>query len=93
MSFRPAAGFSMQHIYPSLYAAISRNVFRTFFVAFLLRQLIFVFSSITLLDLFDFHFSSEIALSVAYSSAKQFWPFRSSSSIACGQKNLCWIYL
>ena len=33
-----------------------------------------------------FLFSSEIAFSVAYSSAKQFWSFLSSSSIACARK-------
>ena len=35
-----------------------------------------------------FSFSSEIAFSVAYSSAKQFWSFLSSSSIACARKKL-----
>ena len=37
---------------------------------------------------FLFYFSSEIAFSVAYSSAKQFCSFLSSSSIACARKNM-----
>ena len=44
-------------------------------------------SSILSLSLTIFSFSSEIAFSVAYSSAKQFWSFQSSSSISCARKN------
>ena len=44
----------------------------------------------SILSLTIFSFSSEIAFSVAYSSAKQFWSFLSSSSIAKKErKNNC----